>query len=62
MQKKCEEEIYCKKLLTAEDIKQMPQKVKHLVLGKGVLITPLAQDQLRTRGIEVVFRKGEKRG
>jgi len=59
---KCEEEIYCKKLLTAEDINQLPQRVKHLVLGKGVLITPLAQDQLRTRGIEVVFRKGEKRG
>ena len=59
---KCEEEIYCKKLLTAEDINRIPHNVKSLVLRTGVLVTPLARDQLRIRGIEVVFRKGEKRG
>ncbi|HHY40897.1 MAG TPA: hypothetical protein GX502_06555 [Syntrophaceticus sp.] len=59
---KCEEEIYCKKLLTAEDVNRIPRNVKSLVLGNGVLVTPLARDQLRTRGIEVVLRKGEKRG
>lgn len=59
---KCEEEIFCKKLLTAEDVNRIPRNVKSLVLGNGVLVTPLARDQLRTRGIEVVLRKGEKRG
>jgi len=58
---KCEE-VFCNKLLTAEAINRIPHNVKSLVLGNGVLITPLAWDQLRARGIEVVFRKGEKHG
>lgn len=54
-----EDRIFSKKLLAAEDVTSLPQSVKRLVLEEGILITPLAWDQLRARGMEVVFRKGE---
>lgn len=45
------------KVLTAEGLTRLPRGVKRLILPDGALVTPLAWDQLKTSGIEVVFSK-----
>jgi hypothetical protein len=51
------EVFFSDRILTAEGIKKLPGETKRLVLADGVLVTPLAWDQLKASGIEVVLSK-----
>ncbi|MGB9791854.1 MAG: flavoprotein [Thermacetogeniaceae bacterium] len=51
------EVVFKDKLMTAEAVMRLPKDTKQVVIGNDVLVTPLARDQIKARGIDLVFRK-----
>jgi hypothetical protein len=53
-------EIADQKLITQETIARLPQGANKINVAKGSIITPLARDMAKERGIEIVFVSQDK--